>query len=157
MHSVGQALQDYDRYEGLTDEELVALAQDHDDQGAVDYLVEKYKNFVRARARSYFLMGADRDDIIQEGMIGLYKATRYYKTGHSVSFKAFAEMCITRQIISAVKAANVAKAYSLELVRFAQQADVRGRVRTNTAGCIVRTTGQRSGGFVHQSRRIHRY
>lgn len=106
MHSVGQALQDYDRYEGLTDEELVALAQDHDDQGAVDYLVEKYKNFVRARARSYFLMGADRDDIIQEGMIGLYKATRYYKTGHSVSFKAFAEMCITRQIISAVKAAT---------------------------------------------------
>ena len=57
MHSVGQALQDYDRYEGLTDEEIVALAQDHDDQGAVDYLVEKYKNFVRARARSYFLMG----------------------------------------------------------------------------------------------------
>ncbi|MEI7885512.1 MAG: RNA polymerase sporulation sigma factor SigH [Clostridia bacterium] len=75
------------------------------DNEAVEYLINKYKNFVRAKARSYFLIGADREDIIQEGMIGLYKAVRDYQDERS-SFRAFAEICITRQIITAIKMAT---------------------------------------------------
>lgn len=92
-------------YEELTDEEIVLLAQEGD-QFAIEYLVDKYKNFVRAKARSYFLIGADREDIIQEGMIGLFKAIRDYKVDKLTSFRAFAELCITRQIITAIKTAT---------------------------------------------------
>mgnify|MGYP000341895279 CR=1 FL=1 len=73
---------------------------------ALEYLIHKYKNFVRAKARSYFLIGADREDIIQEGMIGLYKAIRDFRGDKLASFKAFAELCITRQIITAIKTAT---------------------------------------------------
>ena len=76
------------------------------EQFAVEYLVDKYKNFVRAKARSYFLIGADKEDIIQEGMIGLFKAIRDYKMDKLTSFRAFAELCITRQIITAIKTAT---------------------------------------------------
>lgn len=92
-------------YDQLTDEELVELARGADPQ-ALEYLLNKYKNFVRSKARSYFLAGADRDDIIQEGMIGLYKAIRDFKSDRLSSFRAFAELCITRQIITAVKMAT---------------------------------------------------
>lgn len=92
-------------YEELADEEIVQLAQEGE-QFAVEYLVDKYKNFVRAKARSYFLIGADREDIIQEGMIGLFKAIRDYKPDKLTSFRAFAELCITRQIITAIKTAT---------------------------------------------------
>jgi RNA polymerase sporulation-specific sigma factor len=83
----------------------VELAQ-QGEQFAVEYLVDKYKNFVRAKARSYFLIGADKEDIIQEGMIGLFKAIRDYKLDKLTSFRAFAELCITRQIITAIKTAT---------------------------------------------------
>ncbi|WP_417900979.1 RNA polymerase sporulation sigma factor SigH [Bacillus haimaensis] len=76
------------------------------DSEALDYLINKYKNFVRAKARSYFLIGADREDIVQEGMIGLYKAIRDFREDKLTSFKAFAELCITRQIITAIKTAT---------------------------------------------------
>lgn len=92
-------------YNELTDEEIVELAQ-QGEQFATEYLVDKYKNFVRAKARSYFLIGADKEDIIQEGMIGLFKAIRDYKTDKLTSFRAFAELCITRQIITAIKTAT---------------------------------------------------
>lgn len=92
-------------YDELADEDIVQLAQEGD-QHAVEYLVDKYKNFVRAKARSYFLIGADREDIIQEGMIGLFKAIRDYKVDKLTSFRAFAELCITRQIITAIKTAT---------------------------------------------------
>ena len=85
------------RFAGLTDEEIVSQAQQHDD-AAVEYLLYKYKNFVRSKARSYFLIGADHEDIVQEGMIGLYKAIRDYQPERLSSFRAFAELCITRQI-----------------------------------------------------------
>ena len=91
--------------ETRTDEEL-ALASQAGDTDAQDYLLIKYKNFVRARARSYFLVGADHDDIVQEGMIGLYKAIRDYRPERQASFGTFAELCITRQIITAIKAAT---------------------------------------------------
>ena len=95
----------YHKYIELSDEEIVELANGGD-LDAQDYLINKYKNFVRAKARSYFLIGADREDIIQEGMIGLYKAIRDFRTDKLSSFRAFAELCITRQIITAIKTAT---------------------------------------------------
>jgi len=95
----------YVTYTDITDEETVELAQ-QGEQFAVEFLVDKYKNFVRAKARSYFLIGADREDIIQEGMIGLFKAIRDYRVDKLTSFRAFAELCITRQIITAIKTAT---------------------------------------------------
>ncbi|KFZ43477.1 RNA polymerase sporulation sigma factor SigH [Anoxybacillus flavithermus] len=93
------------RYEQLEDEMIVELVHQGDSE-ALDYLIHKYKNFVRAKARSYFLVGADREDIVQEGMIGLYKAIRDFKEDKQSSFKAFAELCITRQMITAIKMAT---------------------------------------------------
>ncbi|MGG3955583.1 RNA polymerase sporulation sigma factor SigH [Anoxybacillus kestanbolensis] len=93
------------RYEQLEDEIIVELVHQGDSE-ALDYLIHKYKNFVRAKARSYFLVGADREDIVQEGMIGLYKAIRDFKEDKQSSFKAFAELCITRQMITAIKMAT---------------------------------------------------
>lgn len=89
----------------MEDEEIVEIAKS-DNPFALEYLLYKYKNFVRSKARSYFLIGADRDDIIQEGMIGLYKAIRDYDKDKLTSFKSFAEICITRQIITAIKTAT---------------------------------------------------
>jgi RNA polymerase sporulation-specific sigma factor len=87
------------------EEETIALARAGDSK-AQEHLIKKYKNFVRGKARSYFLIGADREDIIQEGMIGLFKAIRDYQPDKIASFKAFAEICITRQMITAIKTAT---------------------------------------------------
>jgi len=92
-------------YDLRADEDLVDAVRDGDG-GALEYLINKYKNFVRAKARSYFLIGADREDIVQEGMIGLYKSIRDFRGDKLSSFKAFAELCITRQIITAIKTAT---------------------------------------------------
>ncbi|ABO48747.1 RNA polymerase, sigma 30 subunit, SigH [Desulforamulus reducens MI-1] len=92
-------------YEIMVDEDVVEFAREGDN-AALEYLINKYKNFVRAKARSYFLIGADREDIIQEGMIGLYKAIRDFRLDKLSSFRAFAELCITRQIITAIKTAT---------------------------------------------------
>lgn len=92
-------------YGDMLDEEIVHLAKNGNIK-AQEHLINKYKNFVRAKARSYFLIGADREDIIQEGMIGLYKAIRDFRQDKLSSFRAFAELCITRQIITAIKTAT---------------------------------------------------
>lgn len=93
------------QFDHLTDEQLVE--QVHlGNTDALDFLISKYRLFVKAKARSYFLVGADREDIIQEGMIGLYKAIRDFKEDKLASFRAFAELCITRQIITAIKTAT---------------------------------------------------
>lgn len=92
-------------YDRSSDEQLVEAVRDGD-ADALEYLINKYRNFVRAKARSYFLIGADREDIVQEGMIGLYKAIRDFRGDKLASFKAFAELCITRQIITAIKTAT---------------------------------------------------
>ncbi|SFG81128.1 RNA polymerase sporulation sigma factor SigH [Sporolactobacillus nakayamae] len=89
----------------LDDTELLKAVHEGNNQ-ALEYLIFKYKNFVRAKAKAYFLVGADREDIIQEGMIGLFKAIRDYRGDKLASFKAFAELCITRQMITAVKTAT---------------------------------------------------
>lgn len=91
--------------DSMNEEDIVESAK----QGstyALEYLINKYRAFVRAKAKSYFLIGADREDIIQEGMIGLYKAIRDFRTDKLSSFRAFAELCITRQIITAIKTAT---------------------------------------------------
>lgn len=95
----------FSRYEVSSDEEIVTLVQSGDNV-ALDYLLFRYKNFVKAKARAYFLIGADREDIIQEGMIGLFKAIRDFREDKLSSFRAFAELCITRQIITAIKTAT---------------------------------------------------
>ena len=92
-------------YEALTDEELIERIR-MGDSDAEDVLYIRYKQVVRSKARTYFLVGADREDIIQEGMIGLYKAVCDYEFGKQASFRAFAELCITRQIITAIKSAT---------------------------------------------------
>ena len=101
-----ETVAEFERFSSLSDEEIVDIYQRENNHFATDYIVQRYKNFVRSKARSYFLMGADKEDIIQEGMIGLYKATRDYNRDREVSFKSYAELCITRQIISAIKGAS---------------------------------------------------
>lgn len=96
---------DYQDYSQLSDDELIKIIHDGDSR-AEEVLIKRYKNFVLAKSRSYFLVGAGREDIVQEGMIGLYKAVRDYKIDRLASFRAFAELCITRQIITAIKAAT---------------------------------------------------
>src|SRR3954468_2585855 len=89
----------------LTDDELVLRFHEGDTE-ALNALLERYRRFARSKARSYFLVGADSDDIEQEGMIGLYKAARDFRSERQVSFRAFAELCITRQVITAIKTAT---------------------------------------------------
>ncbi len=91
-------------YTELSDEELVKLSAS--DELAMEILISRYKNLARSKARIYFLVGADRDDIIQEGMIGLFKAVRDFDETKVASFKSFAELCVKRQIITAIKTAT---------------------------------------------------
>ena len=92
-------------YDNMADEDIIdAIRANH--PLALEFLYDKYKNFVKNKARTYFLIGADREDIIQEGMIGLYKAIRDFRGDKLSSFRAFAELCITRQIITAIKTAT---------------------------------------------------
>ena len=95
-------------YEAENDENLVKQILAGDSE-AMDYLMNKYKNLVRSRARTLFLVGADKEDLIQEGMIGLYKAIRDYDVTKQASFQSFAELCITRQMYSAIKGSNTKK------------------------------------------------
>ncbi len=110
-------------YADMTDEEIVLLAQ-AGDSFAVDYILEKYKSLVKARARTYFLIGADPEDLIQEGMIGLYKAIRDFNKEKQVGFAAFADVCTKRQIVTAVKTATRQKHTPLNnYVSFNKQVD----------------------------------
>jgi len=104
-HEVKITYQGDPELEIRSDEDIVMEAKGGDIV-ALEFLINKYKNFVKAKARSYFLIGADREDIIQEGMIGLYKAIRDFRGDKLSSFRAFAELCITRQIITAIKTAT---------------------------------------------------
>ncbi len=94
-----------DRYQNLSDEELIQRLR-AGDAGIMDYVLDKYKPLVRKKANAMFLIGGDTDDLIQEGMIGLFKAIRDFRQEKEASFYHFAEICITRQIYSAVEASN---------------------------------------------------
>lgn len=107
----------------LSDEEL-ALRYQAGDGAALEVLIVRYRRFARAKTRTYFLVGADSDDVEQEGMIGLYKAARDFRTDRQSSFRAFAELCVTRQVISAIKAATRQKHQPLN--RYVSISGVRG-------------------------------
>lgn len=92
-------------FDNKKDEEIVMKAKEGNNR-AQEYLISKYESFVKTKARSYFLIGADKEDIYQEGMIGLYKSIRDFNPEKLTSFRAFAELCITRQIITAIKTAT---------------------------------------------------
>lgn len=92
-------------YEAMRDDDLLSLIRDGD-SFAMDTLINRYKNFVRSKARTYFLIGADKEDIVQEGMIGLFKAIRDFNEEKQMSFHGFAELCVTRQMITAIKTAT---------------------------------------------------
>ena len=92
-------------YINMTDEELVELSVTGD-KNATEYLLGKYKNFVKSVVRVYFLVGADRDDVVQEGMIGFFKAIRDFDNTKQSSFKSFAEICVKRQVLTAIKNAT---------------------------------------------------
>ena len=92
-------------FENKTEEEIVAEAKEGNSL-AQEIIINRYEAFIRGKSRSYFLIGADKEDIYQEGMIGLYKAIRDFNYEKSTTFKAFAELCITRQIITAIKTAT---------------------------------------------------
>jgi RNA polymerase sporulation-specific sigma factor len=94
-----------EKYEDLTDEELIALFRDGD-QEAMEKLLIKYKEMVLGKARSMYILGGDSDDLIQEGMLGLFKAVRDYDSGRDASFRTFAQLCVTRQLYTAVKASS---------------------------------------------------
>lgn len=93
------------RFEQLSDEEVIKCIRQGDDEGT-DYLLEKYKNLVRKKARALYLIGGESDDLIQEGMIGLYKAIRDYREEKDSSFVGFAILCVERQLYNAIKGAN---------------------------------------------------
>ena len=90
-------------YDDLTDEDVILRCHEGDER-AMEHMLNRYKNFVRSKARSYFLVGADHEDIVQEGMIGLYKAVRDYRQDRDASFRTFAALCIDRQISHAIEA-----------------------------------------------------
>ncbi|MTW86411.1 RNA polymerase sporulation sigma factor SigH [Virgibacillus dakarensis] len=105
MVSVKQIETDHKSLQMLDDDAIIQLIQNGNSH-ALDFLINKYRSFVQAKARTYFLIGADKEDIVQEGMIGLYKAIRDFDEDKLSSFKVFAELCITRQIITAIKTAT---------------------------------------------------
>ncbi len=88
-----------------TDEELVAFAKEGK-EGALEYLFERYKNLVNIKVSKYFIVGAEKEDIVQEAMIGLYKAVKNFEEDKQNSFKSFANLCIERQLITAIKTSN---------------------------------------------------
>ncbi len=92
-------------YDNISDEDLIEIIKSGD-KGAFDYLINKYKELVNMKVGKYFIIGAERDDIIQEGLIGLFKAIKSYKPDMQNSFKSFANMCIERQLITAIKTSN---------------------------------------------------
>ena len=101
-------------YEGVSDEELILRLKDGDG-GVMDYILEKYKGMVRSKAKSMYLLGGDNEDLIQEGMIGLFKAVRDYDPGRDASFCTFADLCVSRQMYTAVQASFRKKHMPLNL------------------------------------------
>ena len=96
-----------EKYAEMGYDDLVSLVQNNNDNMALDYLINnKCKSLIKKKTRGYFILGADKEDVIQEGMVGLYKAIRDYRPDKEASFISFAELCINRQIISAIKAAG---------------------------------------------------
>lgn len=99
-------IQKYEYFKGFTDEQLLMKLQNGNETEVIDYIMEKYKNLVRKHANMLFLIGGDTDDLIQEGMIGLFKAIREYNVTQNTSFYTFADLCVKRQMYTAIEASN---------------------------------------------------
>ena len=97
-----------DKYNNLTDEEIISQIK-QGDESALVYLLEKYKDIVNAKVGKYFIIGAEREDVIQEGMIGLFKAIKDFNPEKQNTFKSFANICVERQLITAIKSSNKQK------------------------------------------------
>ena len=97
-----------DNYNILTDEELVKMSQEGS-RTAEEFLIKKYKELAKIKSSMYFIIGGDREDVVQEGMIGIFKAIKEFREDKTASFRTFAEVCINRQIISAIRNANLRK------------------------------------------------
>ena len=95
-----------DKYLKLTDEEIIEKIKEENDKEALKYLMDKYKNLVNMKVSKYFMVGAEKEDIVQEGMIGLYKAIKSFKASENRTFKTFANICVERQLITAIKTSN---------------------------------------------------
>lgn len=102
----------HEKYENICDEELVVRLREGE-SGIIDYIMDKYKNLVRSKAKSMYILGADTEDLIQEGMIGLFKAVRDYDCGRDASFYTFADLCVSRQMYTAVQASQRKKHWPL--------------------------------------------
>lgn len=134
-------------YENYTDEDLVLLAQ-KEDGDAVEVLIKRYKELVKGQAYRYYISGSDREDIIQEGMLGIFKAILSYEQGKEASFRTFAELCIKRQIIDAVRKGTRRKHdplnESLSLDKFVEEGesytyqDIIGDTRFNLEDTVIR-------------------
>lgn len=123
---------DVDKYRDMTDEQLIANLR-AGDKNIMDYILNKYKPLVLSKANAMYLIGGDTDDLIQEGMIGLFKAIRDYRADKESSFFHFAELCITRQIYSAVEASNRKKHVPLNTyVSFYSQSGEEGKSLAET-------------------------
>ena len=104
-----------DNYIILTDEEMAKMAQ----EGSItaeEFLIKKYKTLVKQKSSTYFIIGGDKEDVIQEGMMGIFKAIREYRDDRNATFRTFAEICINRQIISAIRNANLKKHQILNIL-----------------------------------------
>ncbi|MBO5472702.1 MAG: RNA polymerase sporulation sigma factor SigH [Lachnospiraceae bacterium] len=131
--------EDYRQY---SDEELMIRLRDGED-AIIEYLMNKYKNLVRSKAKSMYILGADSDDLIQEGMIGLFKAVRDYDSGRDASFSTFADLCVSRQMYTAVQASRRQKHIPLNTY-----ISLYGNVSTNRDGeeeALVNVLAAQSG------------
>ncbi len=120
----------YSDYENYTDEQLIDMLR-NGDEAITDYICNKYKYLVRSKAKSMFILGADAEDLIQEGMIGLFKAVRDYDSGRDASFFTFADLCISRQMYTAVQASKRKKHIPLNSYVSIYGADADGAERTD--------------------------
>ncbi len=132
-------------YDSQSDEELIQRIREGEEQ-ITDYIMDKYKNLVRSKAKSMYILGADRDDLIQEGMIGLFKAARDYDSGRDASFYTFADLCIARQMYNAVQASNRKKHIPLNtyvsLYGGTTKTDESGQEDTDLLNALVLKTQQ---------------
>lgn len=130
-------------YGNSSDEELILRLRDGE-EAITDYIMDKYKNMVRSKAKSMYILGADREDLIQEGMIGLFKAVRDYDTGRDASFFTFADLCVSRQIYTAIQAAGRQKHMPLNtyVSLYADGADGEDGLREAERGLLESTASR---------------
>lgn len=130
-------------YGNCSDEELILRLRDGE-EAITDYIMDKYKNMVRSKAKSMYILGADREDLIQEGMIGLFKAVRDYDTGRDASFFTFADLCVSRQIYTAIQAAGRQKHMPLNtyVSLYADGADGEDGLREAERGLLESTASR---------------